>query len=30
MTRGAFWESIAVSDIATQARDVARRIAGAA
>jgi uncharacterized NAD(P)/FAD-binding protein YdhS len=27
MTRGAFWESIAVSDIATQARDVARMIA---
>ena len=28
MTRGAFWESIAVSDIAIQARAVARRIAG--
>ncbi len=27
MTRGAFWESIAVSDIATQAQAVARRIA---
>ena len=27
MTRGAFWESIAVSDIAAQARDVARILA---
>ena len=28
MTRGAFWESIAVSDIGAQARAVARRITG--
>ena len=28
MTRGAFWESIAVPDIAVQAQSVARRIAG--
>lgn len=27
MTRGAFWESIAVPDIAVQARDVAKRLA---
>jgi uncharacterized NAD(P)/FAD-binding protein YdhS len=30
MTRGAFWESIAVSDIASQAEAVAKRIAGKA
>jgi len=28
MTRGAFWESIAISDIAVQAEAVAKRIAG--
>ena len=28
MTRGAFWESIAVADIAVQAQNVARRLAG--